>query len=175
MDRVLVAGIGNVLMGDDAIGPFCVRQLHARFLFPPHVNLVDLGAPGLDLVLHVADAEVVIFVDSLKSYPAGQVHSFSRHEMMSSRCDARMDTHAPALEEAITIAELSGHGPHDVRLVGLAGESFELGQPLSERVRAGMPQLQAAVLGELVGMGIAAVPRALPQDPCIWWESPSTV
>jgi hydrogenase maturation protease len=170
MDTVLVAGIGNVLMGDDAIGPYCVRHLRARFQFPPNVEVVDLGAPGLDLSLHVAAAEVVIFVDSLRSVPPGEVRTFSQEEILSAGYDPRLDTHAPALEEAIAIAGLSGHAPRQVRLVGLGGDSFDLGRPLSEAARRGMGALENALLAELAGIGIAVLQRAEPSNADIWWE-----
>ncbi len=41
--RIGVLGVGNILMGDDGIGPFVVRILEARYEFPPNVVLHDLG------------------------------------------------------------------------------------------------------------------------------------
>jgi hydrogenase maturation protease len=175
MARVLVAGIGNILMGDDAIGPFCVRQLQAKYRFPTDVEVADLGAPGLDLTLHVAAADVVIFVDSLRSSRPGEVRTFLLDEIFAVGHDWRLDTHAPGLAEAITIAGLSGHAPREVRLVALAGESFELGAPLSETARSGMAVLQNAVLAELAAIGVPAQPRSEPANADIWWERPVIV
>ena len=175
MERVLVAGIGNVLMGDDAIGPFCVRRLQANFHFPENVDVLDLGAPGLDLTLHVSRAEHVVFVDSLRSGVPGEIHAFSKAEILSARYDARLDTHAPALEEAILIAGLSGHALRNVRLIGLVGESFALGAPLSEPARKGIPLLETAVIKELASLGISTFPRVQPLEADIWWERPALV
>ncbi len=47
--RIGVLGVGNILMGDDGIGPFLVRILEARYEFPPNVVLHDLGTPGLGI------------------------------------------------------------------------------------------------------------------------------
>ena len=175
MDRILVAGIGNVLMGDDAIGPFCIRRLQARYHFPDGVDVVDLGAPGLDLTVHAAGAEYLIFVDSLRSASSGEVRVFLKHEILSGHYSVRLDTHAPALEAAIAIADLSGHAPRDVRLVGLAGEAFELGAPLSQTARMGMARLEEAVLAELAMLGVTPTPRFDPEDADIWWERPAVL
>jgi hydrogenase maturation protease len=47
--RIVVLGVGNVLMSDEGIGPFVLKILESRYEFPPNVVLRDLGAPGLGL------------------------------------------------------------------------------------------------------------------------------
>ncbi len=63
--RVLVAGLGNVLMGDDAFGPWVVRSLEADHELPPGAVARDLGTPGLDLTPHLADLEALVVVDTV--------------------------------------------------------------------------------------------------------------
>ena len=62
--RVLVAGVGNIFLGDDGFGVEVVRRLAGREL-PEGVEVVDFGIRGMDLVyaLH-DDYEAVIFVDA---------------------------------------------------------------------------------------------------------------
>jgi hypothetical protein len=45
--RVGVIGLGNVLMGDDAFGPWVVQTLLAEHDFPEGIAVEDLGTPGL--------------------------------------------------------------------------------------------------------------------------------
>ena len=47
--RVAIIGIGNVLTGDDAIGPHVVRVVEARYALPADVQVIDAGTPGYDL------------------------------------------------------------------------------------------------------------------------------
>src|SRR5437763_5407130 len=62
--RILVAGIGNIFLGDDAFGVEVVRRLSVRPL-PPGVEVRDFGIRGLDLVWAVQDGyEAVILVDA---------------------------------------------------------------------------------------------------------------
>jgi hydrogenase maturation protease len=62
---VLVAGVGNIFLGDDAFGVEVVRRL-ARRALPDGVSVVDFGIRGLDLAYALLDGyEAVILVDAL--------------------------------------------------------------------------------------------------------------
>jgi hydrogenase maturation protease len=168
--RILVAGLGNVLMSDDAIGPYCTEHLLANYEFPEHVEIADLGTPGLDLTLHLSSADVVIAIDALRGVAPGTVQVFARAALLNRRQDTRLDTHAPALEESILVAELAGDRTLDVRLVGLGGASFEYGTALSPMVRGRIAALGDQVLAELTSLGVAWRPRAERTTLDVWWE-----
>ncbi len=62
--RILVAGIGNIFLGDDAFGVEVVRRL-ARRPQPAGVKVVDIGIRGIDLVFALLDGyDLVILVDT---------------------------------------------------------------------------------------------------------------
>ena len=46
MAKIAVIGIGNVLAGDDAVGPHVVRVLEAHYELPDGVQVIDAGTPG---------------------------------------------------------------------------------------------------------------------------------
>jgi hydrogenase maturation protease len=63
--RILVAGIGNIFLGDDAFGVEVAQRLACRAL-PEEVRVVDFGIRGLDLTYALLDGyEVVILVDAM--------------------------------------------------------------------------------------------------------------
>ena len=67
--KILVAGIGNIFLGDDGFGVEVVRRLMNRGL-PAEVRAVDFGLRGLDLVYALLDGyETTILVDA---FPHGQ-------------------------------------------------------------------------------------------------------
>lgn len=170
-ERILVAGLGNVLMSDDAIGPYCVAHLQANYEFPEHVDVADLGSPGLDLTLHLSAADIVIAIDALRGVAPGSLHVLDRAALLSGRCDVRLDTHAPALEESILIAHLSGTRPLEVTLVGLGGASFDHGTGLSGPVHARIPALGDLVLAQLTAAGVTWRRREPEAAPDVWWEA----
>jgi hydrogenase maturation protease len=62
--RILVAGIGNIFLGDDAFGSEVARRLLARPL-PPNVRVVDFGIRGLDLTYALLDGcDAAILIDA---------------------------------------------------------------------------------------------------------------
>jgi hydrogenase maturation protease len=62
--RILIACIGNIFMGDDGFGVEVARALAARKL-PDEVRLVDFGIRGFDLAYALLDGyDVTIFVDA---------------------------------------------------------------------------------------------------------------
>jgi hydrogenase maturation protease len=62
--RILVAGIGNVFLGDDGFGVALVDRL-ARRALPPGVEAVDFGIRGMDLAFAMQDGyDAVILLDA---------------------------------------------------------------------------------------------------------------
>jgi len=62
--QILIAGIGNIFLGDDAFGSEVARKLQHRQL-PEAVRVVDFGIRGFDLAYALLDGyEVTILVDA---------------------------------------------------------------------------------------------------------------
>lgn len=62
--KTLVAGIGNIFLGDDAFGSEVARRLLAE-AWPERVRVVDFGIRGLDLTFSLLDGyDTVILVDA---------------------------------------------------------------------------------------------------------------
>jgi hydrogenase maturation protease len=67
--RILVAGIGNIFLGDDGFGVEVVRRLANRGL-PAEARVIDFGVRGLDLAYAFQDGyETTILIDA---FPHGQ-------------------------------------------------------------------------------------------------------
>ena len=61
---ILIAGIGNIFLGDDAFGSEVARRLAVRQL-PEEVRVIDFGIRGFDLAYALLDGyDVTIFVDA---------------------------------------------------------------------------------------------------------------
>jgi hydrogenase maturation protease len=73
--RVLVAGVGNIFLGDDAFGVEVVQRLAGRDL-PEGVRVDDFGIRGLDLTYALLEGyEAVILVDALpRGGPPGTLY-----------------------------------------------------------------------------------------------------
>ena len=140
MTKVLIAGIGNVLLGDDGVGPFVIKVLESQYEFPKSVELADLGTPGFDLPVHLSSADAVILVDSANfGGSAGDIRLFRKQEIQRIPVGPRINPHSPALRESLSQLELMGTMPGELLLIGIQGSRFEPGSRLSSSVRQSIP------------------------------------
>ena len=166
-----VVGLGNVLMGDDAFGPWVVQVLLAEHVFAEDVAVNDLGTPGLDLVPWVTNLEALILVDTVRSEaPPGTIRLYRRDDILKHPPQPRLSPHDPGLKEALLTAEFAGQAPREVLLVGAVPERTEMGVGLSPAVQGAVPPAALEVLRELERLGRAATRRDTPTKPQVWWE-----
>ena len=82
--RILIAGIGNIFLGDDAFGVAVVRRLLEEPLPPGGSRVIDFGIRGFDLACAILQAyDAVILVDATRAAnPLGRSTSWSRNSML---------------------------------------------------------------------------------------------
>ena len=171
MKKIRICGVGSVLLGDDAVGPYTARWIAANYEFGENVEVEDLGTPGLDLIAYMTGIDVLILIDSVENRePAGTVTVYDKAAITRQRPAVRLDPHAPCITESIFVAELAGDGPEDVLLIGVTGEQMEVGAPLSDSVREAIPRTVAKVLEHVALNGGSFRKRETPLDAQIWWE-----
>lgn len=177
MKKVLVAGIGNVLLGDDGVGPFVSQWLNARYSFPEGVEVEDLGTPALDFIDRIVGLDALIVVDAVNNdQPAGTITLYRREDLLRNAPGIRMDTHSPALTESLLAAEVFfGLPPKEVLLIGISGESYQADCTLSEAVRATVPATVTAVLEELTRLGVVYSAKQAANPPSTWTPSRAMV
>jgi len=172
MKRVLIGGIGNVLLGDDGVGPYLVQLLTSRYEFEDGVEVVDLGTPALDLIDCITGKDLVILIDSVKTGETpGTVLLYRKEEIMEHRPAVRMDPHSPALVDAVLSAEFFGDPPSNLLLIGIVAETFDCGCAMSEAVRTSLEPAIQEVLHELDRFGILYTERKKLTETGIWWAA----
>jgi hydrogenase maturation protease len=170
--NALVVGLGSVLMGDDAAGPYLVEWLGARYQFPPGVTLLDAGTPGPELFQYLEGYDAVIVVDSVHApAPPGAVRLYRGEQLTELPPQPRLSPHDPGLREALLTSRLSGRGPRDVLLVGVVPGRVALPPGLTDEVRAAVPEMAGHVVAELTRLGLAPRALAAPRAGGPWWES----
>jgi len=134
-----IVGLGNVLMADDAFGPWFVHWLQAHYELPEQIEVADLGTPGLDLYPHLVHREVVIIADTVRSDgEPGDLRVYQRDDILKHSPQARISPHDPGLKEALLSMEFAGHLPEHVILVGVIPESTESHVGLSPAVQGAL-------------------------------------
>jgi hydrogenase maturation protease len=115
--RVLIAGIGNILLGDDGFGVEVVGRLSGRRL-PEGVEVVDFGIRGMDLAyaLH-EDYDLVVFVDATpRGGEPGTVYLIEPE--IEEDEPVSLDTHGMDPVKVIKFARTLGARPGRTLVVG---------------------------------------------------------
>ena len=153
MKRILIAGIGNIFLGDDAFGCEVARELSARAL-PPEVTVKDFGIKSYDLAYALADKyDAIVLVDATpRGEPPGTTCLIEIEAGGLAELDAEItDAHTMSPVNALKMAQSVGPVTAKIYLVGcepgkLEAEDGEIG--LSEPVQRAI--LQAVELVQRV-------------------------
>jgi hydrogenase maturation protease len=173
--RILIAGVGNVLLEDDGFGPHAIARLQSEYELGPEVELLDLGTPGLDFVDYLVDRDVLIIVDALSTGGnPGEILTFDRLQLQEHMPNMRLSAHQPCLQETLFTAETAGVLPSDVLLVGVVGANFNVTTKLSDVVEHSMEPALALIAGILRQHEIAARKRPVPLPNDSWWSAGKT-
>jgi hydrogenase maturation protease len=145
-ERILVAGVGNVFLGDDGFGVEVVRRLAGRGL-PEGVEVVDFGIRGLDLAYALQDDyDAVIFVDATpRGEKPGTVYLLEPE--IEEDGEVALDTHGMDPVKVIKLSRALGARPTRTLVVGcepqvvVSGEAYDdMLMELSEPVRTAVEE-----------------------------------
>ncbi len=169
--KVLVMAVGNVLTGDDGLGPAALASLEAGWDVPHGVTLFEVGTPGIDLTMFIEGYEALILVDALNVKGApGTMKTYGREALLGGTLPVVMSPHEPTMKEALMRLDFLGTCPREVLLVGVIPQQLEADQTLSPVVRAALPDVVARVVAELTRLGFAPTRKAEPGLVRLWWE-----
>jgi hydrogenase maturation protease len=150
--KILVLGIGNILLSDEGIGVRIIEELQKRFTFPPNVELIDGGTAGLQLLPLIEEADHLIVVDAIEVGAAlGTVFRAERQEG-SAGMPERISLHEVGLLEVLSLAELHSRCPPAV-VIGIQPKDLSPSLSLSPELEASIPRVIEVVIAELDGLG----------------------
>ena len=153
----LVVGCGNLLRGDDALGPVLVRRLLDRGL-PPGVEVADAGTSGMDVAFRMRGRPRVILVDAARTGgEPGTLYRLTGDDVATLPPLEGINLHAFRWDHALAFGRwaLKDEYPDEVVVFLVEAASLEFGAPLSAPVEAAMDRLV-----ELLLAGELAVPEA---------------
>ena len=162
--RVLVAGMGNVLRGDDGFGVAVAEALEARTL-PPSVTLIEVGIGGMHLVQALLDGyDALVIVDAVDREAEPGTVFVLRPEVPEldpagpgERPEVLADLHHTVPSRALLMARAVGTLPERVWIVGCQPAGVdELGIGLSPDVEAAVSEAVARVEALVASVGAAA-------------------
>jgi hydrogenase maturation protease len=155
---ILIAGIGNIFLGDDAFGVEVARSLSHRAL-PGEVQVKDFGIRGFDLAYTLLDPwHTVILVDALSRKQAPGTLFVLEPDLtgLGNPGAAGMDLNPHAMDPMRVLNLAASLGPIAARILVVGCEPKDFGDELEGRMGLS-PQVQATIdealnmIEELVG------------------------
>ncbi|MCI9888440.1 hydrogenase maturation protease [Micrococcales bacterium 31B] len=149
--ETLIIGCGNVLRGDDAVGPVLIRTLFEQGV-PEGVRLADGGTAGLDVAFTMRGAGRVILVDACRTgAEPGTIYRVPAHEVTELPPLDGINTHAFRWDHALAFSTwlLGPQRPSDIIVYLIEAADVSANQPLSPAVSAAMAEVIERIRLEL--------------------------
>ena len=149
--RTVVLGLGNMLMADDGLGLAALERLRDEWCLPHHVELVDGGTWGMNLLHVIEGADQLLIFDAIST--GGVPGSLVRLEGndIPRFLLQKVSPHQVDLREVLALAELRGLLPPRLVALGIEPARIEMSAELTPEVEAH--------LDELVRLGVATLER----------------
>jgi len=162
--RMLIAGIGNIFLGDDGFGPEVAKRLAAVSL-PGWVRVADYGISGMHLAYDLADGyDAAILIDAApradKPGTVSVLDVAAEHRPDAGPADGTIgasrlfDAHGMQPDLVLGVLDmLGGAGPARILVVGCEPASVDDGMELSAPVANAVDEAVRVVLGLVAEAG----------------------
>jgi hydrogenase maturation protease len=135
--KILVAGLGNLLLRDDGVGVQAVKQFQENE--DGHYQAVDVGCAVLD-ALHLFEwADKILLIDAMKAGgPAGTVYRVNAIEDLETGT-VPLSLHDLSVVQALKMINKDHHP--EITIIGVEPEIIDYGLDLSRPVQAALPRI----------------------------------
>jgi len=148
--KTLILGVGNYLQTDDGVSVHTLEYLTENEMIPAHVQVVDGGTCGLDLLQYLEGVDHLILVDAVH----GGKEPGSIIRMEGKRIPAylamKMSPHDIGLPDLLATAKLRDIYPARVVVIGIEPECVQFGVGLSDTVASKIPEFAEAIKKETI-------------------------
>jgi hydrogenase maturation protease len=141
--RVLVLGVGNLLMGDEGVGVHVLRMLE-RGQPAAGVRLLDGGTGGINLLVEFDGVRDIVLIDATRDgQVAGSITYLQPHN--AADLPRGLGAHDFGLKDLFAVAALLGRPPA-IHLVTISVERIQpMCMELSPAVAAAVPSVVQTV------------------------------
>ncbi len=153
--RVLVLGLGNILLKDEGVGVHVAQKLQELAL-PCNVEVMDGGTACLDVLSLAQGIEKLVVIDALRAgKEAGTIYHArlkikerdKLEQIFSS--DSKLSLHQMGLVDALAAAEKMNCAPKEIVIIGVEPRKMDWGLELTDEVKQKVPEIINTVLKEI--------------------------
>ncbi len=159
LDKTLIVGLGNPILGDDGVGWRVAEEVQARLEaqhLPAHQEVVveRLSIGGLGLMEHMLGYKRAIVIDAITTGEgtAGKLICLPLGALPDHSAGHTTSAHDTSLQNALIVAKEMGlNVPEEVWVVGIdAAQTYEFSEQLSPPIEAAVPEATDTVLRLLI-------------------------
>lgn len=145
--KVLILGVGNLLLKDEGVGVHVVKRLKDANL-PSDVEVLDGGTLGLDLLFYMEGRKKVIVIDAVKGGKTpGTLYRFTDSDL-GAMPKISFSAHEIDLVDVLKVAHFLGHKPEMV-FIGIEPKDISEGLEISPEIEERIPKIIDLVMREI--------------------------
>lgn len=158
--RILVIGMGNILMQDEGVGVRAVEELENRYHIPEQVTVIDGGTTGMELFEPIRECDQLVVADAVNTgAPYGTLVRIANADIPAF-FQTKLSNHQLGLSDLLALLQLKDAVPEHVAIIGMVPHSLENRLGLTEEATAGLDKMVEMLVQELADLGITLNPRA---------------
>ena len=158
-NKIIILGIGNLLLSDEGVGVKIIQDLEARYNFPENVELVDGGVGSFSLLPYIESAKKLLVIDAISGgKPPGTIYKFKGEEIPPQIIE-KLSIHELSFSDILNLAKLRDKYPEEIVIIGIEPQSLEFKIGLTEIVEKNYNKLLNEVLAQLKEWGIKPKPK----------------
>ena len=147
----LIIGCGNLLRGDDGVGPILIRRLWELDCLPPHIRLADGGTGGMDVAFQMRSMKNVIIIDACQAgAEPGTLYKVPGEELEELPPLTGLHSHSFRWDHALAFGRwlLKEEYPEKITVYLIEAKDTDFRMELSPSVAETMEQLAQMLIKE---------------------------
>jgi hydrogenase maturation protease len=145
--RIVIVGVGNLLLKDEGIGIHAVEALQ-QIALPPDVRLID-GGTSPDLIAYTRAGDKLIIIDAAKAGgEPGAIYRFLPDDLAAEK-GVLTSAHELGVAQNLSLMSLLGNKPSETIIIGIEPKEIDAGLELSPELQRKLPAIVNIVLKEI--------------------------
>lgn len=153
--RIVVLGVGNILLSDEGIGVYAVEILERDYALPPQVEVIDGGTSGMDCLDRLAEVDLLLIADCMRS-PDTTPATITRLDgpQLDQWFKTKISPHQVGLSDVLATLNFHAIAPKKIVLIGVQPQSMATAMALTPPLQAVLPDVVQALVQELQDFGL---------------------
>ena len=147
--KILIAGIGNLLLTDEGVGVHIIQEL-SRMKLPENVELVDIGTASFDLLTFMEGKDKVIIIDALLSDDEpGILYRLSPNDLVSGKRKLLTSLHQFGIPQVLNLIKQKDQKT-EVIIFGIVPKDYQTySTELTPELKKALPKIIQQIIENL--------------------------